>query len=148
MEIVEQYLNQVARWLPVPNRKKLLRQIREDIDDVLEGAKDEDEVRHHLGRFGKPPVVAARYANHPDVIPGMLAPSYYLVLGASAAIASLVHVTLLIPGYLHGEDWLANLGSVFGRLVATLPVVYTVVTLVFSAVGYAVQRRLRGQTTL
>lgn len=143
MNMLDRYLREVARWLPWFRRKQQLGRIREDLGELLHDARDDADRRERLARFGRPVVVAARYADYPHVIPGMLAPAYAVVLAVSIAATLLIHASLIIPRGLHGEPWLNNLALLLGAVLRVLPIVFTVITLVFAGLGYVVQRRTR-----
>lgn len=143
MNMVDSYLCEVGRWLPGFKRKAQLTRIREDLSEFLSDARDDADRRKRLAEFGRPVVVAARYADYPHVIPGMLAPSYIVVLLVAIVTALLINASLVIPRGIQGEFWLNNLGLVFSTTLRVLPILFTVITLVFAGLGYAVQRRAR-----
>ena len=143
MNMVDSYLCEVGRWLPGFKRKAQLTRIREDLSEFLSDARDDADRRKRLAEFGRPVVVAARYADYPHVIPGMLAPSYIVVVLVAIVTALLINASLVIPRGIQGEFWLNNIGLVFSTTLSALPILFTVITLVFAGLGYAVQRRAR-----
>ena len=143
MNMVDSYLCEVGRWLPGFKRKAQLTRIREDLSEFLSDARDDADRRKRLAEFGRPVVVAARYADYPHVIPGMLAPSYIVVVLVAIVTALLINASLVIPRGIQGEFWLNNIGLVFSTTLRALPILFTVITLVFAGLGYAVQRRAR-----
>jgi hypothetical protein len=143
MNTIDNYLRQVSRWLPVPQRKRILAAVREDIEEVLADTNDVAEAERRIKAFGTPPVVAARYLDFPHIIPGMLVPAYCVVLLFSIASMVLVNATLFIPRQLHGEPLLSNLVIVLSSSVSHLPLVFSVVTVVFTVLGFVVQQRTR-----
>ena len=143
MNAVDQYLKQVGCWILPSQRPSVLERVREDVEEIIGDERDELAVAQRLRDFGHPPVVAARYADYPHVIPGMLAPAYFMVLAVTLVALFLVNLTLLIPRAIHGETWLSNLGQVFATSFSALPWAFTVITIVFSLLGYWAQRRAR-----
>ena len=143
MNAIDQYLKQVGRWILPGQRQNVLSRIREDLDEMLEDSCDEETSAARLRSFGHPPVVAARYVNYPHVIPGMLAPAYFMVLLVTFVMLLLVNLSLVIPRAIHGEAWLGNIGQVFVTSWSATPWAFTVITVVFSLLGYVVQRRMR-----
>lgn len=141
MNLIDSYVCEVGRWLPGFKRKQRLARLREDLCELLHDARDDDERRVRLSQFGRPVVVAARYADFPHVIPGMLAPAYILVLLVSTAVMLLVNTSLVIPRSIHGETWLSNLSLVVTTSLHAFTVLFTVITLVFYGLSYAVQYR-------
>lgn len=143
METLERYVEQVNRWLPPMRRRAAAQRLREDLQEILADADDAEDVRQRLRRFGRPPVVAARYAGCSHVIPGVLAPSYYVVMAVSFLGLFMVNLFLVIPQRLHGTDWLDSFGHAGMAAVAALPLAFSIVTLVFTALGYWIQRHPR-----
>lgn len=143
MNVVDQYMKQVGRWILPSQRQEVLDRIREDLEEVIGEEGDEALIAQRLQAFGKPPVVAARYVDYPHVIPGMLAPAYFMVLLFTLAALFLVNLALMIPRAIHGEPWLSNIGQVFATSLSAVPWAFTVITLVFSLLGYWAQRRAR-----
>lgn len=143
MNAVEQYLKQVGCWILPSQRRDVLQRVREDVEEILGEELDESAIAQRLREFGPPPVVAARYADYPHVIPGMLAPAYFMVMLITLVALFLVNLTLLIPRAIHGESWLGNIGQVFATSFSAFPWAFTVITIVFSLLGYWAQRRAR-----
>lgn len=143
MNALDQYLKQVGCWLLPSQRPSVLPRVREDLEEILADEVDPASIAQRLREFGRPPVVAARYADYPHVIPGMLAPAYFMVLLVTLVALFLVNLTLVIPRAIHGESWLSNIGQVFATSFTALPWAFTVITIVFSLLGYWAQRRAR-----
>lgn len=141
MNAIDRYLRQVGRWILPIRRREVMTRIREDLEEFVGEEGDELLVARKLREFGHPPVVAARYVNYPDVIPGMLAPAYFLVLTVTVATLFLVRLTLLIPGAIRGDAWLDNLAQAFTASFAAVPWAFTVITIVFALLGYWAQRQ-------
>ena len=141
MNAVDRYLKQVGCWILPSQRVSVLQRVREDVEEIIGDGHEEAEIEHRLREFGRPPVVAARYADYPHVIPGMLTPAYLMVLGFTLIALFFVNLTLLIPRAIHGESWLSNLGQVFATSFSAAPWAFTVITIVFSLLGYWAQRR-------
>jgi hypothetical protein len=138
---VERYLQQVNRWLVPGRRARTLTHIREDLEEFLSQSDDATPLAQRLRAFGHPPVVAARYADAPHVIPGMLAPAYLVVLCVSIVGLVLVNISLMVPTAINGASFSENLMHVFDRAMRVLPWTFTIVTIVFALMGYWVQRQ-------
>lgn len=143
MEAIERYLKQVNCWLPPTRRRAVMQRLREDVQEMLAGASDPEDIRQRLRRFGRPPAVAARYAGCSHVIPGILAPSYYVVVVATFAGLLMVNLSLAIPQRVHGRGWLESVGNAGMNALSALPLAFSIVTLVFIALGYWIQRHGR-----
>lgn len=143
MNAIEDYLCQVGRWMPPRRREEVLHRIREDLEEIIGEDRDGADVAQRLRAFGRPPVVAARYADYPHLIPGMLAPAYFVVLLTTVAALLLVNLSLMIPRALHGEAWPNNIAQVFATSFSAVPWAFTVITIVFSLLGYWAQRGAR-----
>ncbi|WP_409475595.1 hypothetical protein [Stenotrophomonas sp. Y-13] len=141
MNAVDRYLKHVGCWMLPNQRSRVLQRVREDIEEIIGDECEETKIEQRLRQFGPPPVVAARYADYPHVIPGMLAPAYFMVILITLAALFLVNLTLLIPRAIHGESWLSNLGLVLATSFSAAPWAFTVITIVFALLGYWAQRR-------
>ena len=143
MNAVDQYLKKVGCWILPNQRQGVLVRVREDVEEFIGEGDDEAVVARRLLEFGQPPVGAARYMDYPHVIPGMLAPAYFMILLITVIVLFLVNLTLVIPRAIHGEAWLSNIGQVVATSFSAIPWAFTVITIVFSLLGYWTQRRAR-----
>ncbi len=140
MDALERYVKQVTCWLPPTQRREVAQRLHEDLLELSEDATDAEDVARRLRQFGRPPAVAARYAECRHVIPGVLAPSYYVVLIVACLGLLMLNITFAIPRWLHGAGWLDGLFAAALKGLSTLPLAFSLVTLVFVGLGYWVQR--------
>ena len=141
MHALDQYLRRVAQWVLPGQRNAVLQKVREDLGEIIGDEVDDAVIAQHLRAFGTPQVVAARYADYPHVIPGMLAPTYFIVLVFTLIGVFVVNLMLLIPRAIHGADWWDNVRQVLVIALSAVPWAFMAVTIVFAALGYWVQRR-------
>lgn len=140
MDTVEVFMKQVRCWLPPLRRDAVIARIREDLEEAIADRREPADVQAALDAFGKPPVVAARYADMPHVIPAMLTSAYIAVLLFAAVVSAAIHVLMTLPRIASGASWTSSLADSLAGALVTLPFVYTGVTLAFTAIGWIVQR--------
>jgi hypothetical protein len=141
VDLIDRYLRKVSIWMPSRHRRRLLDALREDIAEQLGESPTPQEVQGVLRRFGPPALVAARYLRMRPVIDGMLAPTYYVVLGLSLLVGAIVHASMLIPNAVHDIPVAESLGAVATNALQGLLVTYAIVTLVFSVSSHVLATR-------
>ncbi|WP_214830070.1 hypothetical protein [Exiguobacterium algae] len=75
MELIEMYVNEVARHVPPKRRDEVALAVREEIEAMLSSDPAEPEIKRTLEQMGHPAVVAARYKKGQYLI----GPSYFAV---------------------------------------------------------------------
>ena len=111
METLERCVKQVNCWLPPMRRRAAAQRLRDDLQELLADADDAEDVWQRPRRFGRPPAAAARYAGCGHVIPGVLAPSYHVVVAVTFLGLLLVNLALVIPQRVHGTGWLDSFAT-------------------------------------
>jgi len=100
MNLIERYLNEIARRLPKRQREDVRKELRSAIGDALdgqvEGEANEDQVVELLREFGSPDAVAASYRPESQYLIGpALFPTFKTVLGVVVTIL----VSLVVLGF-------------------------------------------------
>lgn len=85
MELLDRYLLQVQRYLPLKDREDTIKELKglllEDYDNRIEnGENNEDALYNLLKDFGDPKEVALKYRNDAPIISREMEPFLYLVL--------------------------------------------------------------------
>jgi len=145
VDLIDRYLRKVAVWLPTRKHRHLLDSIRDDIQEQLADAPSPEEMQAVLRRFGPPPLVAARYLRMHPVIDGMLAPTYYVVLGLSLLVGAIVHASMLIRNAVHEVPVAESIGTVAANALNGWLVTYAVVTLIFAIGSHVVVTRVQAR---
>lgn len=133
MKIVEQYLHEIKRRLPLKSRKDTIEELRSLLLDELEKRygpeASEEQAKEVIAGFGPPAEIARRYSGGRHVIAPALADLYFLilwiVLGAMAIAFTTVFFVELATGGIENGNLLSEL--------LNLPL--TIITAFLSAAG-------------
>ncbi len=122
MNLIERYVNEIARRLPKRQRDDVRRELRSALGDALdnrvEGEASEDEVVELLREFGPPETVAASYRPQDQYLIG---PALYPTFKTVTSVVFTVLVVLAVVGF--GLDLVLEPpvgGRVFGWLLGLL----------------------------
>lgn len=130
------------RALPRGERDDIVAELRESLQSRIEAREQaagrplgDDEMSSLLREFGHPLVVAARYGKGDCLLPAALVPHYKVVLLSTLVFIALLHASLwTVRAVQSGSVPLAIGDSVPGAAMALLAA-FTVITLVFMALG-------------
>lgn len=144
MERIERYLKRVAAGLPRADRDDIVAELREELLSRVEERERaagrslaDGEIADLLRELGHPLAVAGGFAHPGGLIPGALVPFYRMVLvWATVAIAG-VHGALLVSRAVAAGSIGAAVSRSLPGMVVALLAAFTVVTIVFMALGRA-----------
>ncbi len=84
MELLERYLNQIKKHLPLKDREDTLNELRslilEEFDSKSNDSDNEDILYEIIKDYGYPVEVAARYRSSEPIISNVIRPYFYMVL--------------------------------------------------------------------
>ena len=90
MELLERYLNQIKKHLPLKDREDTLNELRslilEEFDSKSIDSNDEDFLYEIIKRNGYPIEVASRYRNNEPLISSVLRPYFYMGIKIASAL--------------------------------------------------------------
>jgi hypothetical protein len=149
MELIESYINEVGRFLPLEQRDEILLELRDAIlgeveGEALQSAQGGGEISLEvqqvvLERFGHPLKVAARYQPKKYLIGPDLYPAFVQTLKVVVAIALFAQVVLaLVVGFTSG--WQVGPWLVLDTMVDSLVWIVAIVIGVFLAIEYSGER--------
>lgn len=140
MNLIERYVNEVGRRLPKKERDEVKRELRSallDAVDATDGEPGEEQVVEAIIRLGPPAAVAASYRPAGQYLIGPeLYPDFRRVLGLVLTVLFALLVAAFVTSFLTAPVEGAGLGGrllgfVWGLLEA-LPVVFSIVVLIFA----------------
>jgi len=145
MKIIDLYLEEVSRRLPIKNREDILQEIRSTLMDMIEDRQpgselepDEDIVKEVLKEFGHPRKVAGQYTQHNYLIGPQIFPAYLQVLKIVLIIATALNVLGVIVALISqsslGSTPLDAIAGVVSGLFNALFTAFGIVTLSFAGV--------------
>jgi len=134
MELIERYLYQVGKHLPVKNREDILAEIRSHLEDTLEertnGKPGEEDVVELLKEMGSPRKIAASYNPQNQYLIGpALYPLFRMVAGI--ALAASIGAQLLAGGISLWVGSSIDAGEFVAGLLTSVPTALGSVVIVF-----------------
>lgn len=145
MELIDRYVSEVARRLPVKERDDIGQELRLTLEDLLPAGYSEKEERELLVKFGDPALLAGKYRSQPMYLIGpRFFDAYFTVLKIIIPIVLTVVLAILIITTIFSDAGDASVVSIIGGLIgdaiaAAFDVVIGVffwVTLVFVVVEW------------
>ncbi|MDN4495161.1 hypothetical protein QYB95_16525 [Ureibacillus sp. BA0131] len=114
MNLIEVYINEVTRRLPIKNREDIGLELKSTIEDMLPDQYTEEDVKNVLEELGNPAVLASGYNERPMHLIG---PKFYdiyvsllkMIVPIAAVIAFIVVLTEYVVGFGKG-DTVLNVG--------------------------------------
>lgn len=124
MKLLERYLMQVERYLPIKDRKDTTLELKnlllEDIDNRVDNGQSEEDAEYEvLKNFGNPKEVALKYRNDKPLISREMEPLLYLVL---KIVVTAVPLAILLASSIA----FLNNGNPFNLLDFILNIFYTI----------------------
>ncbi len=133
-QLMERYLWEIERQLPISKRRDILREFKSNLLDMLEercGEKEitEEDVSALLQELGSPEHIARQYRNDQVLIPASLFPLFKLVFSIVAVVLTVLFFIGLFVGIRGGEgvNILESLGSYLSSLIGA----FGMMTLIF-----------------
>jgi hypothetical protein len=144
MPLLERYLYAVGRHLPPAKEADILAELRDDIQASLDERTAElghaltpaDEAAV-LKRYGRPVLMASRYAPQRHLIGPDWLPYYWPTLKVALAVALIAHVAALVLLAIMGKPTGPMVDRLFAFPTGTAVTVFAVVTLVFAVLERA-----------
>lgn len=132
MELLDRYLLQVQRYLPLRDRDDTIKELKglllEDLDNRIDnGENKEDALYNLLKEFGSPKEVALKYRNDAPIISREMEPFLYLVLKIAMISAP---VAILLARLI---DFASN-SETFDLMKILLEVFYSIPEMVETAI--------------
>lgn len=104
MELLERYLNQIKKHLPLKDREDTIKELRslilEEFDSRSNDTNKEEILYEIIKEYGYPFEVAARYRNSGPLISSVLRPFFYLVIKIISAAVPFGIMVGTIIGYI------------------------------------------------
>jgi hypothetical protein len=134
MELIERYVYQVVKRLPLGQREDVAKELRVTIEDMAQGKLTEQGVGHVLTELGDPASLAQKYQETPNYLIG---PEYYeaykdTLVRIMILVIPTAYVANVIVKFLLGHTGIP--GLIFGQLGFALEVglhIFFWITLVF-----------------
>lgn len=128
MNLIERYVQEVARRLPRKQRDDVARELRSSLEDSLESRAgvpleqiDEEQAVELLLEFGPPQGVAASYRTGPDYLVGpALYPSFIKTMKISLAVIGGLMVLGIVFDMVGSDGGLRELGWIGLRAISSL----------------------------
>ncbi|WP_213805237.1 hypothetical protein [Granulicella sp. dw_53] len=143
-DLLERYLQAVGRYLPAKRREDTLAELRANllaqVDDQAEErgrALTDAEVAALLKRHGTPILVAIRYLPQRSLIGPALFPFYWFTLRRGFPLVVLVYAIVQAMGAVMAESAVERMGEALLRFPSVALMFWTVVTLVFVGLEFA-----------
>jgi hypothetical protein len=137
MMSIDSYVRRVRFWLPGARGRVAAEEVRSALEEIITARADglgrplrADEVARELRAFGRPQVVATRYASTRPLVDAGLMPSYLRVLGISSVGVILAQLLLLILA--PEADIGRTLTAAGGRAATGLLLGFASITLTFA----------------
>jgi hypothetical protein len=143
-DLIERYIHDVTKRLPEASRPEVRKELRANIDDMLNGADDETAVKRVLAELGEPRILANGYRQKQlYLISPEWMDDYFDVLKIVAIIFGTIALVVgLIDGLLNPEEATAIgiIAEVFGRVISgiveSLFTTFAIVTLIFAGISH------------
>lgn len=143
-DLIERYIQDVVKRLPEASRTEVKKELRANIDDMLNGAEDEASIKRVLSELGEPRILANGYRQKQRYL---IAPEwmddYLEVLKVVAIIFGTIALVVgMIDGLLNPEEATAIgiIAEVFGRVISgiaeSLFSTFAIVTLIFAGISH------------
>ena len=143
MEMLNAYLQELRKHLPLKNREDIIEEIRSALMDMIEERQtgsdpDEATVRAVLMDYGPPRMVAQQYASHQSLIGPQIYPLYFqvlkIVLIVVAAVSILGVIVAAVSGSMGDGRIFITVFETFGGLLSGLFTAFGIVTLAFAMI--------------
>ena len=140
MELLERYLRQIKKHLPIKDKEDTIEELRslilEEFDSKTNGTNDEEVLHDIIKRYGYPIEVAAKYRNSDPMISSTLRPFLYMSLKViSMAIPGGIIVAKIV-GFINDAtfnflDLLLELAYAIPSIINTLIMAYGITFIIF-----------------
>ncbi len=144
MPLLERYLDAVGRHLPPEKEADILAELRDDIQARLDECASklgrgltESEEAEVLRPYGRPILMASRYAKQRQLVGPEWYPFYWTTLKIALAVALIAHVAVLVLLAVAGKPTGAVADRLFAFPTSTAVTVFAWVTLVFAVIERA-----------
>ncbi len=143
MEMIERYLYEVSRRLPMKQRKDIEEELRSLILDNLEDRTTKEPTKQDIEavllELGPPVKVAASYRGTPRYLIGPEVYDLYILvlkilIGVTAGGLLIAHVLSLFSGDLSGSEMLASTGKFLLNVLMTSITVVGWITIIFASI--------------
>jgi hypothetical protein len=145
LEIINAYLAEIHRRLPLKNRRDIIEEIRSALMDMIEERNptpesdpDEALIKSVLKEYGSPRKVAQQYGAHQHLIGPQIFPNYLMVLKIVLIVVASVNILFLLVAAIRGSftepGLLTALIESFGGLFNSLFYAFGMVTLIFTII--------------
>lgn len=108
MELLERYLNQIKKYLPLKDKEDTIKELRslilEEFDSRIDDTNKEEILYDIIKEYGYPVEVAARYRNTDPLISSVLRPFFYMALKIISAAVSGGMMIGTIVGYIGDNE--------------------------------------------
>jgi hypothetical protein len=139
MPLLERYLDAVGRHLPADKEADILAELRDDIQARLDDRSSmlgrdltEAEEAEVLRPYGRPILMASRYATQRQLVGPDWFPFYWTTLKIALAVALIAHVAVLVLLAIAARPTSAAVERLFAFPAGTALTVFAWVTLVFA----------------
>lgn len=129
MEYVERYIYAVTRYLPEKDREDVAKELKSNLEDMLDDDYSKENVRKVLEDMGSPYELSRRYLNQENYLIG---PGIYHTYIETLKILFVVAVT--IGGIVFIVDLLANINSLEG-FTSLSDTISMIVRIIFSGIS-------------
>lgn len=138
MTLIDDYVRQVRFWLPGRCGRVAEQEVRATLEDLVaerEGRLGrplaDEEIAAELKAFGRPQVIASRYASARPLVSAALMPAYTRVLGICVVALLIVQLSLAFAAPVPGDVG-ATITTAVGRSVTGLLWTFASVTIAFA----------------
>ena len=141
MELLERYLSQIKKHLPLKDREDTLNELRslllEELDSKSNGSNNEEILYEIIKNNGYPIEVAARYRNNEPLISNIVRPYFYMVIKIVSAIIPSGIVIAKTVGFVTRNDpfnlmdFFLNIAYSIPSIIETLIFAYGIVFIIF-----------------
>jgi hypothetical protein len=150
MELLERYLGQIKKHLPIKDREDTLEELRslllEELDSKSNGTNDEEILYEIIKNNGYPIEVAARYRNNEPLISSVVRPYFYMGIKIVSAIVPSAILIAKSVGFFNQNDpftiidFLLNIAYAIPSIINALIFAYGVVFIIFVLMNrYAIE---------
>ncbi len=124
MELLERYLGQIKKHLPIKDREDTLNELRslilEELDSKSNGSNNEDILYEIIKSNGYPIEVAARYRSNEPLISSVVRPYFYMGIKIVSVLAPSVILIVRTIGFVNEIDSF-NLIDFFLNIAYSIP---------------------------
>jgi len=138
MELIDKYIYEIGKKLPVKTKKEIINELHSLMLDEIESQygsdPSEDQLREYIDEYGSPWEVAARYRKDEMIISNAYSELYYLLIKIVVFALSIAFLTIFIINvvtHIDNPNILNNIFKLFGNIISASLSGVGAVTIVF-----------------